>query len=34
MNSKNFINIEGITKTFGSVVAVNNIDLKINQGEN
>ena len=33
MNSKNFINIEEITKTFGSVVAVNNIDLKINQGE-
>ncbi len=33
MNSNNFINIEGITKTFGSVVAVNNIDLKIKQGE-
>ena len=33
MNSNNFINIEGITKIFGSVVAVNNIDLKINQGE-
>ena len=29
MNSKNYINIEGITKTFGSVKAVNNIDLDI-----
>jgi len=33
MKDKNFINIEGITKTFGSVIAVNDIDLKINQGE-
>ena len=29
----NFIVIDKITKTFGSVVAVDNIDLKINQGE-
>tara|TARA_Y100000590_G_scaffold136978_1_gene156788 strand:- start:3238 stop:4341 length:1104 start_codon:yes stop_codon:yes gene_type:complete len=33
MNSKNYINIEGITKTFGSVKAVNNIDLDITKGE-
>ena len=28
-----FINIQGITKAFGSVIAVNNIDLDINKGE-
>jgi len=31
--NNDFILIDGITKTFGSVIAVNNINLNINQGE-
>lgn len=33
MTNVEFINIERITKSFGSVIAVNNVDLKIYQGE-
>ena len=34
MNKHNdFIFVDKITKTFGSVVAVDNIDLRINKGE-
>ena len=32
-NHNDFIVVEGITKTFGSVMAVNNIYLTINKGE-
>ena len=32
-NENNFIDIKGVSKNFGDVVAVDNVDLEIKKGE-